>query len=305
MRRFAPALLVPLLAGCYLAKQAEGQLYILLTQRPIEEVLADPDVPASAKEKLRLVREVKDFGEREIGLAASSNYTRFFDTGGRPVSWLVSASRKHRFENYTWWFPIVGTVPYKGFFRRADAVAEARSLADDGYDVHLTPVAAYSTLGYFPDPVLSTMVDYPAEDLTALILHELTHGTVYLPGDTNFNEKLASFVGWQGALEFARRRHGLDSPAYERTVQALAREERRARESRELFEKLDALYRSDLPRAEKVRRRDELAGRPVNNAEILMQRRYTDHAVFGAAFEGVGGDWRKFFDLVRKGLPKP
>lgn len=305
MRRLAPLLLWPSLVGCYLAKQAEGQLYILLTQRPIEDVLEDPDVPASSKEKLRLIRDVKEFGEREIGLSPSNNYTRFFDTGGRPVSWIVSASRKDRFENYTWWFPIVGTVPYKGFFRRADAVAEARSLESDGYDVQLTPVAAYSTLGYFPDPVLSTMVDYSEEDLTALILHELTHGTVYLPGDTNFNERLASFVGWQGALEFARRRHGLDSIVYERTVRALAREERRARESRELFERLDALYRSNVSRAEKIRRREQVAGRKVNNAEILMQRRYTDHAVFGSVFEDVDGDWKAFFDRVRQGLPKP
>lgn len=305
MRRLAPLLLPPLLAACYIAKQAEGQLHILLMQRPLEEVLADPDVSAPAKEKIRLVRDVKEFGEREIGLCVSGNYTKYFDTGGKPVSWIVSASLKDRFENYTWWFPIVGTVPYKGFFRRADALAEARSLEEDGYDVHVSPVAAYSTLGYFPDPVLSTMLEYPDEDLAALILHELTHGTIYLPGDTNFNEKLASFVGWQGALEFARRRHGTGSEAYDRTVRALAREERRARDSRELFEKLDALYRSDLPRAGKLRRRDEVAGRKVNNAQILMQRRYTDYALFGQAFEGVGGDWGRFFDLVRKGLPKP
>jgi predicted aminopeptidase len=303
VKRLLPLLCLPLVGACYLAKQAEGQLHILLAQRPLEDVLADPEVPAWQKEKIRLVRDVKEFGEREIGLTVSNNYTRFYDTGGRPVSWLVSASAKHRFENHTWWFPIVGTVPYKGFFRRADAVAEARALEADGYDVQLTPVAAYSTLGYFPDPVLSTMVEYSEEDLAALILHELTHGTIYLPGDTNFNEKLASFVGWQGALEFARRRHGAGSAAYERSVRALAREERRARESRELFEKLDSLYRSDLPRAEKIRRRDQVAGRPVNNAEILMQRRYTDYAVFGAAFERVGGDWKKFFDLVRSGIP--
>jgi len=305
VRRLAPLLLAPLLASCYLAKQAEGQLAMLLAQRPLEDVLADPDVPAEDKAKLRLVLEVKEFGERELGLTPSSNYTRYFDTGGKPVSWIVSASAKDRFENHTWWFPIVGTVPYKGFFRRSDAAAEARALEEDGYDVSLSPVSAYSTLGYFPDPVLSTMLETPDEDLTALILHELTHGTLYLPGDTNFNEKLASFVGWQGALEFARRRRGPASAEYERTVRALAREEERAREARELFARLDALYRSPIPRGEKVRRRDEVAGRKVNNAAILMQRRYTDHAAFGAAFEDVGGDWRKFFELVRQGFPRP
>ncbi|MBI3856537.1 MAG: aminopeptidase, partial [Planctomycetes bacterium] len=189
-------------------------------------------------------------------------------------------------------------VPYKGFFHQEDAQAEARELEEQGYDVGFGTAAAYSTLGYFPDPVLSTMLDYPEEQLVALLLHELTHGTIYLPGGTDFNEGLASFVGWQGALEFARRRRGISSLQYDRTVRAFAAEERRDVKARELFKKLNDLYKSGLTSREIVAQRDKVAGRKVNNAEILMQRRYGRYDEFRAKFEKAEGDWSRFFDAL-------
>jgi predicted aminopeptidase len=298
MKALAWLLPLLLLPGCYLVRQAEGQLSILFNLRDLDEMLADPSVPDETKSKLRFVREVKDFGEREMGLTRSDNYTAYYDTKGRPITWIVSACAKDRFEPYTWWFPIVGTVPYKGHFRREDAVAEARALEADGYDVHLGGAAAYSTLGYFTDPILSTMIDYPDEQLAALILHELTHGTVWLPGGTDFNEGLASFVGWQGALEFARKRHGVGSVEYDRAVRALAAEELRDARAKEVFLKLAELYRSDAP--DKVARRDAVAGIRVNNAEILMMRRYGRYDEWRARFEQAGGDWRRFFPMLTK-----
>jgi predicted aminopeptidase len=222
MRRSALVLLLPALCGCYLVTQAMGQLRVLLNSQRIQTLLTDPKVPDDVKLKLRLVHEIKEFGEDELGLKPSRNYESFYDTKGQPITYIVSACRKDRFQPHLWWFPIVGDVPYKGFFAKEDAVAEAKELETQGYDVSLGTAAAYSTLGYFPDPVLSTMLEYPEEQLVALLLHELTHGTIYLPGGTDFNEGLASFVGWQGALEFARRRHGIGSERYDRTVRAFA-----------------------------------------------------------------------------------
>lgn len=300
MRPLALGLLLPLLSGCYLLTQGYGQLRILLDSRRIDDLLADPAVPDRVKLKLVFVREVKSFGERELGLTRSANYESFYDTKGRPITYIVSACRKDRFEPHTWWFPIVGDVPYKGFFSRDDAKAEASALEKEGYDVSLGMAAAYSTLGYFPDPVLSTMLDYPDEQLAALILHELTHGTIYLPGGTDFNEGLASFVGWQGALEFARKERGIGSAAYDRTVRAFAAEELRDARARELYKKLDDLYRSGRPREEILREREAVAGGKVNNAEILMQRRYGRYDEFRQRFEKCDGDWRLFFEsLVR------
>ena len=300
MRRFALVLLLPALSGCYLFTQAVGQLRVLLNSQRIDTLLADPAVPTAVKLKLRLVREIKAFGESDLGLKPSSNYESFYDTKGQPITYIVSACRKDRFQPHLWWFPIVGDVPYKGFFHKPDAEAEAAELRAQGYDVALGTAAAYSTLGYFPDPVLSTMLEYPEEQLVALILHELTHGTIYLPGGTDFNEGLASFVGWQGALEFARRRHGIHSERYDRTVRAFAAEERRDARAKEVFRKLDELYKSGLSRDEIMARRDQVAGRKVNNAEILMQRRYGRYDEFRAKFEKVQGDWKTFFDVLIK-----
>ena len=170
--------------------------------------------------------------------------------------------------------------------------------AEGLYDVSLGTAAAYSTLGYFPDPVLSTMLEYPPEHLVALILHELTHGTIYLPGGADFNEGLASFVGWQGALEFARRRQGIASEAYDRTVRAFAAEERRDARAREVFQKLDELYKSGKRREEILAARDRVAGVKVNNAQILMQRRYGRYDQFREKFEKVNGDWKQFFETL-------
>jgi len=300
VRPLALALLLPILSGCYILTQAQGQLRMLLNSRNIDELMADPAVPDKVKRKLLFVREVKEFGEFQLGLARSANYESFYDTQGKPITYIVSASPKDRFQPHLWWFPIVGDVPYKGFFSRDDAVAEARELEKQGLDVALGTAAAYSTLGYFPDPVLSTMLSYPDEQLAALLLHELTHGTIYLPGGADFNEGLASFVGWQGALEFARLKRGLHSVAYDRTVRAFAAEEKRDAASLALFRKLDELYRSNRPRAEILAEREKIAGEKVNNAELLMQRRYGRYDEFRARFEAAGGEWRPFFEgLVR------
>jgi predicted aminopeptidase len=246
------------LGGCYLLKQGIGQLDILLSSRSVEEVLRDPSVPEAVKEKVALIQEIREFGEREMGLRPSDNYTTYYDTSGRPITFIVTACPRDSFRPHTWWFPIVGEVPYKGFFSREDALAEARELRAEGLDVSLGSAAAYSTLGYFRDPILSTMIDYSEEELASLILHELTHGTIYLPGGTDFNEGLANFTGWQGALEFARLKHGQGSPEYDRTVQAFAREQVRDDRALALFRRLDLLYRSGSPREEKLVQREKI-----------------------------------------------
>jgi len=288
------------LSGCYLLKQAGGQLRILTHMRRIGDVLDDPAVPPRVKERLRLILEIKEFGERQMGLAPTSNYTCYYDTEGAAVSHIVSACPKDRFEPVTWSFPIVGTFPYKGFFDPDDARAEAEDLEGLGYDVARNEVAAYSTLGWFKDPVFSTMIDDPEEEIAALILHELTHATLYIPGDSDFNESLASFAGRQGALEFVRWRFGLGSPPYDRAVERFAAAELRDARARETFRKLDDLYRSGTSLEDKLILRDLVAGHPVNNADILMQRRYGRYDEFRAVFERAGGDWKMFFAVLRK-----
>lgn len=281
LRSVLLAVAAPALGGCYLLTQASGQLDILIHSKSVNDMLADPSVPDPAKEKLRLVLEIKSFGEREMGLTPSTNYTTFYDTAGRPITYIVTACAKDSFRPHTWWFPIIGDVPYKGFFHREDAIAEARALRQAGYDVSLGTAAAYSTLGYFKDPILSTMLDYTEEQLASLILHELTHGTIYLPGGAEFNEGLASFVGWQGALEFARRTHGPASVQYDRTIRAYADEQARDDRASRLFEALDRLYRSSASHQEKLEERERiyLAHRSAVAKEVEAARREADERI--------------------------
>lgn len=296
-------LLVPLLPGCYLARQVEGQVRILLSLRSVREVLADPSLPPEDRRTFELVADVKRFGEERMGLARTAAYTVFFDTRGRPVSWIVSACPPDRFEPVTWWFPLVGSVPYKGFFRREDALEEAAALLERGLDVSLAPVAAYSTLGYFPDPILPTMLDEPPEDLAALVLHELTHATLYRAGDADFNESLATFVGRQGAVDYAAARFGGGSPPHERARRAFDDERRRALRTEEAFRRLRELYASDLPRERKLAIRHATAGFRVNNARLLMSRRYGRLDAFDRLWRKAEGDWRRFFALARDAAP--
>jgi predicted aminopeptidase len=281
VRTLAAALLLPALSGCYLVTQAAGQISMLASMRDVGDVRADPATSDRARSALALIAEIRSFGVEVMGLRAGSSYTHFFDTRGTPVTHVVSACRKDRFEPKTWWFPFVGTVPYKGFFDRADADAEADALRAEGLDVHVGAAAAYSTLGWFPDPILSTMLDLPEEELANLILHELTHNTVWIPGDVDLNEGLASFVGGQGALEFVRRRHGTGSPAYERAVRMLAAEERRDARGRKLYEALKELYASDVSRAAKLRERERIRAGWAR-AEGEERRKLLDRAL---AFE--------------------
>jgi predicted aminopeptidase len=270
MARTAVALLLPALLGaCYLTRQAMGQARILLTMRPLQELIEDPSVPDEARRKLLRIREVKAFGERHMGLTPSRNYEDYYDTSGRPITFIVTACAKDGFRPHTWWFPVVGEVPYKGFFDFEAARAEARALEEAGLDVSLGSAAAYSTLGYFPDPVLSTMLDHPEEELCALILHELTHGTIYLPGGTDFNEGLASFTGWQGALEFARSTRGSGSLLYERSVEGFARAERRDRRALALYRRLREFYEGQPDREERVRGREAIFA--AHHAELRRE----------------------------------
>ncbi len=309
------------LCSCYYLAQAGGQLDILAHRQPIGDILQGRQLSDEDARKLTLVADAKEFGERVLGLTKSDNYTTFYDTRGRPVSYVVSACRKDRFEAVTWWFPIVGTLPYKGFFSLDDARAEARALEAQGYDVALRTVAAYSTLGWFSDPVFSTMLKNDDIDLAVLILHELTHGTVFAGGQGDWNEAMAQFVGVEGAVQFFIARHGAESPEVKAARDRIEDEERVDEFVGRVHARLGKLYaaggRDVIVRREQVwaEARDEFAtvrrslhddsydamfrGR-LNNADVQAQRRYGRLDVFRKVFDRVGRDWEKFFAAMRE-----
>ncbi len=191
--------------------QAKGQIGILMHVQDVEEVMADPAFPDSLKAQIRLIQEIKKFGTDSLGLNPSKNYTTFYDQHGRPLIWLITASERYRIAPHQWHFPIVGTFPYKGYFDSTRAVAEEKALMAQGLDTDIGEVSAWSTLGYLKDPILSSMLKRKPGSLANLILHELTHGTLFVKSNLELNENLASFVGDQGAIRFLKYKYGAES----------------------------------------------------------------------------------------------
>ncbi|MBI4563378.1 MAG: aminopeptidase [Planctomycetes bacterium] len=314
MRPIACLLIWPMLSGCYLARQACGQAKILLGSRDLTDVYRDPELDEASARKLDLIREAKRFAEENLGLRASRNYTTYFDTGRDAVTYVVSACLKDRFEPYRWWFPIVGSLPYKGFFDLEDAQAEVESLKQEGWDVDLSESAAYSTLGWFRDPVFSSMLDLSDAALAALIIHELVHGTLYVPGRADFNESLATFVGNEGAIQFLERRHGRDSMEARRARRRFEDEQAFDAALRDLFARLSVVYASDRAGEEKLALREEVfagareefralgfvrfAEGPLDNARLVARLRYGRYNSFRRAYERAHGSWPAFFAAV-------
>lgn len=189
--------------GCqipYLVKSGYHQVSLLSQRTPIAKVLNDPQVSSEVKQQLKLIQEVRKFAQEELKLKVGKNYTSYVNLNRPYVTYLVRASEPFELKHYTWWFPIVGSVPYKGFFDKEDAESEKADLDKNGYDTFMRGVRAYSTLGWFDDPVISTMLGYHEHDLVNLIIHESVHSTLYINNSVDFNEQLASFVGNKGAV---------------------------------------------------------------------------------------------------------
>lgn len=191
--------------------QLEGQLKVIRESKPINEFLSDPNFSADFKEKIKFIQEVREFGINELGMTDSKNYTTLYDQKGEPTLWVVTAAPRFNLTPFEWKFPIVGGFPYKGFFKKELVKAEAKKIKNLGYDVEIDVVSAWSTLGWFPDPILSTNLEKSKADLANLILHELTHTTIYVKDSAEMNENLASFIGHQGAVAFLNQYPGGDT----------------------------------------------------------------------------------------------
>lgn len=186
----------------YVLRAAWEEARILLRRRPIAELLNDPSLEPGRRAKLELVVQARSFARRELDLEVGDSYTSFSDIGRDTLSLVLSASPRDRLVAYTWWFPIVGRVPYKGFFSREKAEAARRELESQGYDTYLRTTSAFSTLGWLPDPLLSTVLRQDSVGLVETVIHEVTHNTMFISGHVKFNESFANYVGSVGAIEF-------------------------------------------------------------------------------------------------------
>jgi predicted aminopeptidase len=289
LARLALVVLLVSLMGCtgvrYLAQAANGQAEIMFRARPIDEVLADPTTEASVRSLLAEIGTIKKFGESS-GLKPTPNYGKYADLARPAVVWVVGACDPLSFTPKKWSFPIVGSVPYLGWFDRADADHHAAELREDGYDVDVRPASAYSTLGWFDDPVLSTMLEDGPEaigELANVVLHESMHATKYVHGQTAFDEGIASFVGHRLALGYLDQTRGPDSAAKRAYVAFEGRGEARREKMLAGYRELAALYAQKLGRTETLvrkkiiltRLRNEVsAKRPINNATLFELASY-------------------------------
>lgn len=298
--------------GCaapgYLPQAAQGQLDLLCRARPIERAIHDPETPERVRALLREVPSIKAFAV-SWGLTPTKSYETYVALDRSRVVWVTSASDPLAFKGRKWRFPIVGSVPYLGWFDRTDALRFADELSKEGLDVDVRGATAYSTLGWFSDPVLSTMLPNGPSTLGGLVdvvLHESVHATLYVPGQSAFNESLAEFVS-DDLTEVYLTSHGrlpeLFTYQMDRTEGA-----RRRERMHETYKALEALYASKAPREEKLAKkraildalRKELGWtRPVNNATLLESRTYgSESDAFGELFRRCGS-WEKFWKAVR------
>jgi predicted aminopeptidase len=319
----ALGLCVVFVPGCaYLAQAARGQLQLMAGRMPVAEALAEVDLTDSERDRLELVGRVKSFGEDVIGLSPTKNYDTINPTFDQVV-WNVSGTAPDRFEPHQYAYPVVGKLPYIGFFERSAADEEAALLESLGWETYVRSAGAYSTLGWFRDPLWRSMLAWDVEQLSNTVLHELAHATVWLPGHGSFNESLATFLGDQAAARFMESIRAERPEAY--TVwQDREHDGALYKEAmHELVARLDGLYQSGLPRGEVLARKAQVIAearsrwgtlpwriegyrraldedRTVNNARLVQFRVYnTGSVAFEEALARFGGDLPAFIEAAR------
>jgi len=248
-------------SGCrmgYLFHAASGEYELLSGSVPVEEGLKDETLSEEKKTRLRLVGQVKDFGETELGLRETDNYEKVYLKSRQNPIYTISASPKDQLSRKTWWFPIVGNMPYLGFFDLEKAKAERTKLEKKDLDVNLGAAGAFSTLGWFKDPITLSLIEGSTYYLVETILHELTHTTLYVSGQGDFNEGFANLVGLMGAKQFLEAHYG---PSHPLTIEAQNNiEDERLFSSfiSTLMEDLESLYNSSMSYEEKLAEREKI-----------------------------------------------
>lgn len=318
----------------YLWQSVAGHLRMLAAARSVDEVLADPGTPDDLRQRLELSRTLRDYASQHLALPDNASYRRYADLGRPAAVWNVVAAPELSLKLKTWCFPVLGCVGYRGYFDKAEAEMLASALRAQGWEANVYGVPAYSTLGKLPgsvfaDPLLNTFLRGAEVDLARLVFHELAHQVAYADGDTTFNESYAT------AVERIGSRQWLAQGGREALIASTEALDRRRAEFRAMTmrarDRLEALYRSDVPdedkrrgkarlmtelRAEYARWRDESWGGDraydawfdsVNNARLGVLAAYNAQVpAFERLFEQQGRDWPRFHAEVRQlaALPK-
>ena len=314
----------------YVIKAGIAEAKILRARRPISDVLRDPATDEATRGQLAYILEARRFAAEEMGVDPGDAYTMYTKLDRDTLALVVSAAEKDRLVPKTWWFPVVGRMPYKGYFDDDDALKAQASLEEDGFDTYLRPTSAFSTLGWFNDPVLSTFLYGDEVEVVETVLHELSHRYLFVSGQVGFNESFATFVGRVAAIDFFCTREG-GGPESVKCLRAQARWRDFQRFSvfvDGMVDDLQAVYGdATLTRDEKLARREDVfsaalarfdadvaptfesftfAGfrdTPLNNATLLARIRYYHRLPdFQAYLDARGGDLKAALADLKSGV---
>jgi len=317
------ALIAGLSGGCYILQSAQGQLSLMSKRQPIAAVIDKPTTSLKLRAQLEAVTSIRDFASRDLALPDNGSYKTYADIGRPYVVWNVVAAPEFSVDPIEWCYPIVGCVAYRGYFAEAKARRFAAGLHAKGWDVVVGGVAAYSTLGHFDDPILSSMVNWNDVELASIIFHELTHQVLYVPNDASFNEAFATTVEEEGVRRWLERQnrtkdladHLLEQEHYRNVIELMigTRDELRVvyaqraspammRESkREAFERMRASYALLQNRWGAHAPFEAWFAGDMNNAQLASIATYFDCVPgFERELEAVGGDLPAFYRRVRK-----
>ena len=307
-------------------KAAVEEGKILWRREPIEAALEKPDLDPKTRDQFKLVLAVREYARDQLKFNVKGSYASYSFVDRANLSYVLMATPKTDLRPYTWWFLVVGRVPYKGFFSQQDALAEAQEFEKNGYDTYIRTAPAFSTLGWFDDPLLAHLLRYDRVTLAETIFHELFHNTLYVGGAGDFNESMANFVGFRSAILFFRDRYGEESAEHLRAIEAWKEQLEFSGFITGVGASLQELYGKNLPEEEKLRQREAIfserqkqwaqaiAGRPnhryrsfaqtkMNNAVIANYLLYLkDLDLFEAVYRSTGKDLTRAVDEIRKAV---
>ncbi|HEY2920599.1 MAG TPA: aminopeptidase [Candidatus Binatia bacterium] len=319
------------LPGCspvYVFRAAYEEGKILWRREPIADYLENPAVAQDTQEKLRLVLATRDYARDVLKFNVGGSYSSYSYVDRPDLTYIVMAAPKTELRPYTWWFLIVGSVPYKGYFSKEEAQAEIEKLKAEGYDTNLRTSAAFSTLGWFDDPLLSHLLRYDKVLLSEIVFHELFHNTLYLKGASAFNESSANFVGHRAAIDFFRDRFGEGSAEHQRALSLWDDEREFGAYIAEIARTLSELYGRDISIEEKLRLREEVFARskaewdqriadrpnhrfhrfsqqPLNNAVLMHYVVYLkDLDLFESIYEACSRNLVRTVETLRNAVKK-
>ncbi len=316
-----------LLSSCqlgYYIKSGHNQFSMMASRISITEAFQRPDLSADQKRKINLSQKARVFAFEKLKLKRTENYSTYIDLKRPYVTWVVNAAEKWEMKNYEWKYPIIGAMPYKGYFNEIEAKQEKEKMEAAGYDSYMRGVSAYSTMGWFQDSLLSSMLRYKDHDLVNTIIHELVHTTIYIKSNSDFNERLAVFIGNKGTEIFYKELEGENSATLKLIAEENQDDQKFSKFITNEINELDKWYQNNKSSSDETLRQkrlqevitrfetdlkpllktnayDKFTKEPMNNARMGLYKTYMENLDdFEIIYEKYNKDLVQFIEVIKK-----